>query len=311
MRRYLYTIAKRAASQTPKQKKTTNIEKQSAALVSLIENGETDTADDFVANYGSIDDINVAYNVQQNVCNILENEYNDKYQVQGYKIGGTSGAVQSMWNLSQPVYSPFYSLQRCRSNTTVEITSKRSIGVESEFVFRIGQTLNLDHVQGNELSLDEIYPLIASIHPGFEIIEPRIVYDHSDASNQSVFKVPAPLLVADLCWTGGVVIGPENRLNDVGYASWKAYDEQELRDLAVELYVNNEQNVIGYARDVMQSSPFVALLSLYNYLLKQGQTIQEGQYVATGTVTGCTLLPRDTVCESVFENIGDVEVKLV
>ena len=122
--------------------------------------------------------------------------------------------------------------------------------------------------------------------------------------------MPIQYLVADLCWTGGIVVGPASTVYDLKHASWKQYDQEELQRAAVELYVNGDQKGIGYGREVM-GSPFNSLLSVYRFLLAKGETLKEGEYVSTGTVTGCTFMQKGDTAEGVFENLGDVELKLV
>lgn len=284
------------------------MDKRVNGLLSLIESQKSEKLKSFEDKFGAITSWEDGYSIQQNVCEILENEYSDKYQKFGYKIGGTSDAVASIWGISEPFVSPFYNTWHYLNNETAEKSKGLTLGVESEFIFKIGTNLNIDDINKDKLTLDDIYPLVDAIYPGFELIEPRIVHDDSDLNN-GIFNLPIQVLIADLCWTGGVVIGQESKLSDLGYSTWKEYDEKELRDAAVEIYVNNDQFGIGYGRNVLQS-PFNALLYVYNHLLKQGKTLKEGELVSTGTCTGCTFLKKEDTAEAVFENIGDVELKL-
>ena len=289
-------------------KSNKSIEKHVKGLVDLIQSQKCETMDVFIDKYGPIKNINDAYDIQNNVCKILEQ--NDETQF-GYKIGGTAQNVRDIWNISEPFISPFYNVWHYLNNQTVEKEKGLTLGVESEFVFKIGTELNIDDKKGQQLTLDDIYPLIDCVYPGYELIEPRIVYkDNADELNRGILNLPIEILIADLCWTGGIVIGQESGLSDVGYSSWKEYDEKECRDAAVEIYINNQQEGIGYGREVLDS-PFNSLLYVYNQLLKNEQTIKQGQYVTTGTVTGCVFLDKGDTAESVFENIGDVELKLV
>eukprot|EP01083_Nonionella_stella_P180601 644440_1 len=295
---HLQRISTRFAST----KKSKTIDKQSAALVSLIETQQTQSVDSFIDANGPIKNIQDAYKIQQNVSKILESEYGDKYEPFGYKVGLTASNVRSIWNMSEPVVSPFYNIFHGGNNRTVEKPQGLTIAIEAEFVFRIGETLNIESMDA--VALDDVYPLIDCVYPGFELVDPHII------ENESLFKVPIEYLISDLCWSGGLVIGSESRLRDLNCFSWKEYDDKELKDAAVELYVNNDQKGIGYGREVYDS-PFNALLFVYNHLLKQAKTVKEGQYVTTGSVTGVTFVEKNDIAEGVFENIGDVELKLV
>lgn len=275
-----------------------NVDRQSAALVSLIESQQTQPLSAFIDAVGTINTIDDAMQIQSKVSSILESEFPDKYQRMGYKVGNTSSLS------SDPFYGPFYNFWRCRGNEVKQKEQGLTVAVEAEFVFRIRSTLNIDG--RDEIKMEDIYPLIDAVLPGMELIDRRIVSDeHSLSSN-----IPMEYVVADLCSTGGVVVGTELSISDLGYRSWKEYDEGELRDAAVEIYVDNEQKGIGYGREVM-GSPLNSLLFVYNALLKKGETIKEGQYVTTGTMIGQTLLEKGQSAESVFENVGDVEIKLV
>lgn len=300
-------VSKRFASKKKATKK--EIAQKSASIASLIDSQKSQTLESFIDTNGSITNVTDAYKIQQSVSKILESEHGEKYQRLGYKIGATSANIQSKFKITEPFVSPFYNILRSVNNQTAEKPQTLTVGVESEFIFKIGTTLNLDTFSNDDaLTLDDIYPLIHSIYPGFELIEPRIINKEND--NASLLELPVEYLIADLCWTGGCVVGSESNLRDFGYRSWKEYHEQECRDAAVEIYVNSEQKGIGYGREVI-GSPFNALLFVYNYLKANGETVQEGQYVSTGTVTGCTFLKKEDVAEAVFENIGDVEFKLV
>jgi len=313
----MYRSVRRFASRKQaKTKSNANIAK-SAAIASLIDSSQTQSLQAFQEAYGEIKSVEEAYEIQRGVATILESEYDDKYQRQGYKVGGTASNIKSIWGISDPFLSPLYSVWHCVANHAVEKQKELTRGVECEFVFKIGATLDPQHLnaQTTNLSLDDIYPLVECVLPGFELIDPRIVYDANigrddEQYNTANFKIPIEYLIADLCWTGGIVVGSESRLNDLGYVSWKEYDEQELREAAVEVYLNGDQMGIGYGREVL-GSPFNSLLHLYNELLKQGQTIREGEYVSTGTCTGNTFLKEKDSVEGVFENIGDVELKLL
>ena len=275
-----------------------NVDRQSAALVSLIESQQTQPLSAFIDAVGTINTMDDAMQIQSKVSSILESEFPDKYQRIGYKVGNTSSSS------SDPFYGPFHNFWRCRGNEVKQKEQGLTVAVESEFVFRIRSTLNIDG--RDEIKMEDIYPLIDAVLPGMELIDRRIVSDEGSLSS----NIPMEYVVADLCSTGGVVVGTELSISDLGYRSWKEYDEAELRDAAVEIYVDNEQKGIGYGREVMQS-PLNALLFVYNALLKKGETIKEGQYVTTGTMIGQTLLKKGQSAESVFENVGDVENKLV
>jgi len=277
-------------------KKKGNVERQSAALVALIQSQQTQSVSAFIDANGPISTMDEAMEIQSKVATTLEAEYPDTFKRMGYKVGGTNGPSP------EPFYGPFYDFWRCRGNEVKEKEQGLTVAVESEFVFRIKSTLNIEGM--DEITMDDVYPLIDVVFPGLELLDPRIVADDDGK------PIPLQYAVSDLCSTGGVVVGSESRLSDLGYRSWKEYDEQELREAAVEVYVDGDQQGIGYGREVM-GSPLNALLFVYNALLKKGETIQEGQYVTTGTMTGKTFLDKGQSVEAVFENIGDVELKLV
>jgi len=306
IRSRLQNVSKRFASKKASKKQ---IEQMGISIASLVDTQTTQTMDAFIETNGAITNVTDAYKIQQATSQLLESQDNGKYKRLGYKIGATSAAIQSKFGITEPFVSPFYNTYRSVNNLAAEKEQGLTIGVESEFIFKIGKTLDLDSINhSNPLTLDDIYPLIASVHPGFELVEPRIINEQDNIT--SIMQLPVEYLIADLCWTGGCVIGSEVGLRELGYRSWKEYDEMECRDAAVELYVNSNQSAIGYGREVI-GSPFNALLFVYNYLKQTGETLEEGMYVTTGTMTGCTFLNNGDVAEAVFENIGDVELKLL
>ena len=171
--RSLQHISKRFAAK----KKPTKIDTQSAGLVGLIESQKTQTVEAFADGFGAIKNVSDAYKVSSAACAILENEYADRYQRKGYKIGGTASNIQAMWNISEPFVSALHNVWHCRNNETVEKEQALTLGVESEFIFKIARTLDIEN--RDSVQLDDIYPLIDSVHPGFELIEPRIIAGYS------------------------------------------------------------------------------------------------------------------------------------
>ena len=271
--------------------------KQSEALASLLISKQTEPLQSFISKYGSITDVNHAYQIQNGMSSILESEHG--YTRKGWKIGCTAPNIQAMFGINEPFIGPFYDLwTEPNSAKQKDIT----VGVEAEWVFKIGETLNIENK--NNIELSDIYPLIECVYPGYELIELRMVHE------TDVFKTPIQYLISDMAWTGGVVIGDKMDCKDLGCESWMKYDTDKLREARVTAYVDGKEVGVGEGKQIL-GSPFNSILFLYNKLLAEGRTVQEGELISTGTATGLNVMEKGQTARSVFSDIGEVQFKFV
>eukprot|EP01084_Bolivina_argentea_P177156 306415_1 len=280
--------------------------RQSEALASLlISQKSAENFDSFVQKYGAITDINHGYEIQNEMCSILESQHG--FIKQGYKIGCTAPNIQAMFGINKPFCGPFY--HKWIQNDISKTLSKEkqlTLGIEAEWIFKIGDTLNINNK--TDIELTDIYPLIECAYPGYELIDLRILKDN-------IFSTPIQYLISDLAWTGGVVIGKQSTIKDLGYNSWKEYDEHKLRESKVIAYVgdnitNMKEVGIGYGKQILES-PFNSIQFLYQHLLKQGKTVENGSLIATGTATGLNILEQNQIGKAVFDDLGTVQFQLV
>ena len=270
-----------------------NISATSKHIANAFINRESHNVHSFVSQFGAISSLNDAYSIQYVVSQILETQHGFKRK--GHKIGATTETLQLLRGLTEPLASPFYNTYSIH---------KEQIGIESEYMFRIGQTLNIEKIkqENREINIDDIKPCIIGIYPGFELIDPRII-----DNDGYIFDLPAEYLVADLCAGAGILINED--MNMMNNYKWNEI-EQGLIENKVELYFDDELIKTGPGKVVMGSSPLNVIQWLYNFLLKQNKTVNDGEIISSGTCTANVLLSKGQTAKAVFQGLGEVFFRL-
>jgi 2-keto-4-pentenoate hydratase len=143
-------------------------------------------------------------------------------------------------------------------------------------------------LRSRQYSRSEISGAVGALVPAIEIVSPRF-------RTLSVTNVPQ--LVADYCANGGAVLGtPCTDWRGLGLPSHSAslFLEGTLRQQGTgNLVLGNPLNVLEW---------FVVALA------QRGKSIEPGQFVMTGTMTGLHAIERGQTATSDFGTLGVVEV---
>ena len=178
----------------------------------------------------------------------------------GHKIALTSKAVQELCGVDQPAGGGIFARTIQRSPAALRISDFMHLGLEFELGVRLGRDLP---AEGAPYDRASVAPAVAACMPAFELIEDRGA-DYGDLDAASI--------LADKCWCGGVVLGPE-------VADWQGLD---LAATPVELIWNGAVVDHGVTGAVM-GHPFEALAWLANLLAARGRGMRAGEIVITGS----------------------------
>src|SRR5690606_10635575 len=112
--------------------------------------------------------------------------------------------------------------------------------------------------------------------------------------------IPGLLLIADAGGNHAVIAG--EKVND----DWKNH-WQKLSDHQVSLYLNNIKVCTGKGSSVM-GNPLNSLKFAINEIIKMGKTIQKGEMISTGTMTGKQPVFKDDKILTDFGEFGKLQV---
>jgi 2-keto-4-pentenoate hydratase len=206
-------------------------------------------------------------------------------RIAGWKVGATSKEVQTLLEVSEPIYGPVFQGQVFPSPAAVPARDFPHRLIESEFVFRFGKRLP---GRPRPYSRGEILDAVDALIPAFEIISPRFT---------SFAGRPASHVVADFCANGGAVLGK-------ACPQWREID---LSSHLVCLSINGAERQRGTGAIVL-SNPLNVLDWFVNVFSRDGGTIEAGQFVMTGTVTGMHAPEPSHTAKADFGVLGTVEV---
>lgn len=208
-------------------------------------------------------------------------------QPSGWKIGATATPVQARFGLKEPFFGPFFPATAFASPTRVSAKSFQHVVLETEMAFRFAASLAPG---GKPLPREAILAAIDALLPAFEIVSPR--YDRIP------FDSPYEA-IADCGLNGAMVLGtpvPANR--------WRSID---LAAYSVRLLVNGVTTGEGTGADVL-GHPYNVLEWSVHALHARGITIEAGQIISTGTMTGVVPLTPGQTAVGDFGHLGRVEL---
>lgn len=203
----------------------------------------------------------------------------------GWKVGATSREIQALFGIGEPICGPVFARTLFDSPATVDTREYPHRLIESELTFRIGRRVVPG---GSPYSRVEVLAFVDALIPSFELVSPRFT---------SLTVKNIPQLVADFCANGGAVFGPACR-------DWQSLD---LCALPVTLFIDGQERQSGTG-SLALGDPVNALTWLVNKVTSRGQTIEAGQFVMTGTVTGLHAPPIGSTATARFGALGDVSV---
>lgn len=218
------------------------------------------------------ENISEAYKIQKAVTAELGCE------VVGWKLGGTNQATRDLFQCNVAYLGPLLTI----SPSSPAFSSSTEVRGEVEISFRLSSAVSAISLQGvstNPLQyFDRAYLSV-------ELPFTRIT------NLEEVGLLP---LIADLCGTGHLVLGPA----EIVYAPARLNN----RDIAIGaegkcLATGNTNNLVtSYAR---------TLADFLTIALENQISLRSGQIVATGGLTDCILLPNESVVRVSISGFDD------
>lgn len=203
-------------------------------------------------------DLDFAYAVQANLLPLIAP--GGDVRRAGYKIGVTTPPMQKMCGIPSPVAGVVFAHRLHRTPATTRAADHARLGIESEMALRIGKTLPVDA----SLTADAVIDHISDACAAFELI---------DDCNADYTRLTGMMLIADNGWNAGLVLGPPQSVRG----------RRSLAGLRSTLTMNGKNIGTGTSNDVL-GDPFNAILWLHRHLVSQGRTLQEGEWVTTGSL---------------------------
>jgi 2-keto-4-pentenoate hydratase len=200
----------------------------------------------------------------------------------GYKIGLTSARMQKMCSIDHPVAGVVLASRLQPSGVQLRLRDLVHLGIEFEICVRLGQSLA---PRSAPYKMPEMAKAVDAVCPAFEVIDDR----------NSAYPLDLLSLVADNAWNEGIVAGEFTSV-------WP-----DLAAVRGTVERNGEVIDQGYGRDVL-GHPFEPLLWLANHLREQGQALQAGEIVSTGSLVTTRFPTAGERYRFTVEGIGAVEV---
>ncbi len=200
--------------------------------------------------------------------------------VGGWKVG--AGSLEAT-----PAAAPMPRIWIGPNGSSFARSSHRFRGLEAEIAFLLGADLP---AHSSRYTDDEVYAAVASCHPVIEVLESGLVNPVDPTVRVSKDS--------DLQMHGGLVFGP-------AYADWKSVDfSKEHVTLAVDGVVRVEAT---------GSNTSVNLLRLLPWLANEGSArtggLTAGQWITTGSWTGCTTALAGSTVDVHFSTVGTVGLR--
>lgn len=180
--------------------------------------------------------------------------------VAGWKVGKIDPPLEARNRLAGPIFADQVTQQ---DGAAMPVFAGGFAAAEAEFLLRLGTAPRAGQTHW---SIEEASTLIDAVHVGIEIASspyPRINAD-------------GPLVtISDFGNNNGLVVG----------AAIPHWASEPLADWPVALLVNGEQ--VGAATAAtMLDGPFGAVRFLLEHAAARGLTLEAGQWISTGAVTG-------------------------
>lgn len=186
----------------------------------------------------------------------------------GWKVGALGPVPQQAMGIGEPIFGRVWEPYLIEG-TEAEVAASAFMmrGVECEFAFRLGADLP---PRAGGYDLDAVRAAVASVHPAIEIV---------NTYWKTGLATKGPNVIADNGTNGGLMVGP-------AIAEW---ENQDLAAAEVVCTVDGEETGRGTGALVL-GDPVNSLHWLANRASSLGYGLAAGQYVTTGTMTGCPFL---------------------
>ncbi|XBH11742.1 fumarylacetoacetate hydrolase family protein [Edaphobacter paludis] len=197
----------------------------------------------------------------------------------GWKVGAPTGDAE-------PMFAPMPAAWISCSGCEMRGRTHRYRGIEAEIAFLMGEDLP---PRNTPYSRDEVLDAIASCHPAIEVLETAFI---------DPMQVARLSMIADLQLHGGFVYGP-------ACPDWQRIDfSQEHVTLAVDGAVRVERTGSNTSGDLLRLLPFLA-----NEGAARTGGLKRGDWITTGSWTGCTVASPGSAVDVQFSTVGKVNLR--
>ena len=201
--------------------------------------------------------------------------------IAGWKVGAPSADAT-------PIFAPMPAIWLGTSATPSPQAQQRFRGIEAEVAFLLGDDLP---PRSNPYTRQEVYAAVASCHPAIELLESAFD-DPTNATQVSRFSQ-----FANLQMHGGFVAGP-------ACPDWQKIDfTREHVTLAIDGSVRLERTGSNTAGDLLRLLPWLA-----NEGAARTGGLRAGQWITTGSWTGCTQAMPGSTIDVQFSTLGRVNL---
>jgi 2-oxopent-4-enoate hydratase len=203
--------------------------------------------------------------------------------ISGHKIGLTSRAMQEMLGVNEPDYGRLFADELLVSGESIERAALIAPRVEPEIAFVLARDL-----RGPDVTAADVLAATDYVVPSLEVIDSRIAN----------WKMALTDTVADNASCARAVLGSQRTQPA----------EVVLAAAAVELRVNGEAVQHGAGAAVL-GHPANAVAWLANVLALHGVTLEAGQVILPGSLTGAVPLNVGDHVVADFGPLGTAEVR--
>ena len=197
----------------------------------------------------------------------------------GWKVGASSPDAA-------PMFAPMPAAWISCSGCEMRGRTHRYRGLEAEIAFLMGEDLR---PRKTPYTREEVLGAIASCHPAIEVLETAFV-DPTQVERLS--------MIADLQIHGGFVYGE-------AVPNWQRIDfSQEHVTMTVDGAVRVERTGSNTSGDLLRLLPFLA-----NEGAERTGGLRRGDWVTTGSWTGCTLGSAGSAVDVTFSTAGKVNLR--
>ncbi len=202
-------------------------------------------------------------------------------EIAGWKVGAPTPDAT-------PIFAPMPQIWLTPSATPSAHAQQRFRGVEAEVAFLLAADLP---PRATPYTGEEVYAAVASCHPAIELLESAFA-DPTDAA-----QVDRLSQFADLQMHGGFVFGP-------ACSDWQTIDfTRERVTLAIDGSVRLERTGSNTAGDLLRLLPWLA-----NEGATRTRGLRAGQWITTGSWTGCTRALASSTADVQFSTLGRVNL---
>lgn len=180
----------------------------------------------------------------------------------GWKVGATTAPMQKLLNLPGPAAGPILASAEMTSPATLKFADYRKVGIECEVCVTLKSPLPA--TPGQKVDRAAATAAVGSIRPAIEVVDNR----YGDFASTG-----APTIIADGVFHNAVILGPEIK-------DWQKLDLVENDGTTS---ANGAVKLAGKGKDVL-GHPFESLAWLANLLSAQGERLEAGQIVMTGSL---------------------------